>query len=98
MEGNASLQNSLELAIENFTAVPSYARKEVLVIFSSITNCDPGNIFETFDKLQKTSIKCSVISLSAGLHVLHKCTSTTKGEFFLAKDQAHFQELLKVSN
>lgn len=47
-EGNASLQNALELSIENFVAVPSYAHKEVLVIFSSITNCDPGNVFETF--------------------------------------------------
>lgn len=51
-EGNASLQNALELAIENFSAVPSYAHKEVIVIFCSITNCDPGNIFETFAKMQ----------------------------------------------
>lgn len=44
-EGNASLQNSLELAAENFTQTPAYARKEVLVVFSSLTNADPGDIF-----------------------------------------------------
>ncbi len=65
LEGNASLQNALELSFENFVAVPSYAKKEVLVIFSSITNCDPGNINETFEKLKANYISCSVISLSA---------------------------------
>jgi transcription initiation factor TFIIH subunit 2 len=69
-EGNASLQNSLELSMENLVAVPSYAKKEILVVFSSITNCDPGNIFESINKLATKKIECSVISLSAAIHVL----------------------------
>eukprot|EP00347_Sterkiella_histriomuscorum_P002583 403367585 len=95
LEGNASIQNSLELCIENFTAVPSYAKKEILIIFCSITNCDPGNIFETYDKLKSKMITCSVISLSASMFILQKVTQLTGGEFFLSKDQAHFQDLLK---
>lgn len=43
-EGNASLQNSLELACENFKSIPSYGRREVLIVFSSLTNSDPGDI------------------------------------------------------
>jgi len=66
--------------------VPSYAKKEVLIIYCSITNCDPGNVFETFEKLKKSSISTSVISLSASLFILQKVTQLTNGEFYLAKD------------
>jgi transcription initiation factor TFIIH subunit 2 len=62
----------LELAFENFSVVPSYARKEILVIYSSITNCDPSNVFNTFAKLNEKEIRCSVISLSAAIYVLEK--------------------------
>lgn len=51
-EGNPSLQNSLELALDNFQCVPSYGSKEVLCLFSSLTNCDPGDIFKTLEKVQ----------------------------------------------
>jgi transcription initiation factor TFIIH subunit 2 len=64
-EGNPSLQNSLELACENFRSVPNYASKEVLCVFSSLTNSDPGNIFQTIARLKQDQISCSVISLSA---------------------------------
>ena len=52
-DGNASLQNSLELAADNYLQVPQYARKDTLVIFSSLTNCDPGDIFTTISKLKE---------------------------------------------
>ena len=35
-DGDASLQNALELALNNFTEVPRYAYKEILVISSSM--------------------------------------------------------------
>ena len=42
------------MAIETFeNGVPPYGRKEVLVIFSSLTNCDAGDILETFAKLKQ---------------------------------------------
>jgi len=56
IEGNASLQNSLELAWENFATLPSYGRKEVLVVFSSLTNSDPGDIFKTISKVIEEEI------------------------------------------
>ena len=43
-EGNVSLQNALELACDNFQAIPTYGRREVLILFASLTNCDPGDI------------------------------------------------------
>ncbi len=77
--------------------MPSFAHKEVLVIFSSITNCDPGNIFDTFTKMVERKVQANVISLSAGIFMLQKMCEVTGGEFMLSKNQTHFQELLKVS-
>jgi len=69
-EGNPSLQNSLELAIENFKSVPQYGSKEILCVFSSLTNSDPGDIFQTINKLKDEHVCCNVISLSAAIYVL----------------------------
>lgn len=77
--GNPSLQNSLELAAENFKSVPNYATKEVLCIFSSLTNSDPGYIFKTIDRLKSDRITCNVISLSAAIHVLQELAKETNG-------------------
>jgi|LauGreDrversion4_2_1035121.scaffolds.fasta_scaffold515638_1 hypothetical protein len=38
----------------------------------------------------------SVISLSAGIHMLQKMCTETGGEFMLSKNQTHFMDLLKV--
>lgn len=54
--------------------VPPYAVKELLLINSSITNCDPGNINETIESLKAAKTICSVISLSAALYILQNLT------------------------
>ena len=70
-EGNPSMQQSLEFArIQIGKCVPDYALKEVLVINSSITICDPSDIHETIEYLARSRIICSVISLSAALRIL----------------------------
>jgi len=94
IEGNASLQNSLELACDNFASLPSYGRKEVLIIFSSLTNSDPGDIFKTIGKVVDEKVQVSVISLSAAIYILQHVSRQTKGHFFLAKNKDHLSELL----
>ena len=70
-EGNPSYQNSLEMAKAQIDiSVPPYAHKEILIINSSITNCDPDNISETIKSLEEQNIQCNVISLSASMFVL----------------------------
>ena len=94
-EGNPSLQQSLEFArIQIGKCVPDYALKEVLIINSSITICDPGDIHETIACLQRSRILCSVISLSAALRILQKLSADTGGFFYLPKDHEHFEELM----
>ena len=70
--------------------VPPYAHKEILIINSSITNCDPDNIFESIESLKNEGIICSVISLSASIHILKSLTNATEGMFFLAKNKDHY--------
>ena len=46
-QGEPSLQNSLELAMQTLRHMPSHASREVLAIFGSLTTCDPGDILQT---------------------------------------------------
>ena len=64
------------------------------MLFSSLTSCDPGDIFVTFAKLQLMKIQVSVISLSAAIFVLQQVSDRSDGHFCLAKDKDHFEELL----
>lgn len=94
-DGEPSLQNSLELAWNHFEETPKYAFKEVLVIYSSMITWDPGNIFETIENLKDQAIKVSIISLSAAIFILQKVWEETQGEFSVAKDTTHYEELLQ---
>ena len=95
-EGNPSFQNALELAMQQFELeTQPLMRKEVLLINSSVSICDPGNIADTISRLKTLSITSSVISLSAQLHVLAQLVSQTKGQFSLATSEAHFLELIQ---
>jgi transcription initiation factor TFIIH subunit 2 len=46
MEGAASLQNTIILAMAILKHIPDYGQKEVLIVYSSLSSCDPGDIFE----------------------------------------------------
>lgn len=91
-EGSPSFQNCLEIALKQFdVSVPLYAHKEVLIINSSITNCDPDDIHVTMEKLKDHNIVCSVISLSAAIYILQQLCKQTQGQFFLAKNKDHYE-------
>ena len=93
-DGNPSYQNALEIAKQQIEMnVPPYAFKELLLINSSITNCDPGNINNTIEGLKQAKITCSVISLSAAMHILQHLAKSTQGQFFTAIDKEHFEEI-----
>mmetsp|Transcript_6890 Transcript_6890/g.6042 ORF Transcript_6890/g.6042 Transcript_6890/m.6042 type:complete len:152 (+) Transcript_6890:408-863(+) len=96
-EGDPSLQNSLELALNQFKDVPKYAFKEVLVVYSSMITCDPSNIFDTVNLLKENGVRVSIVSLSAAVFILQKLCTETSGEFSVAKDTAHYEELLQRS-
>ena len=67
----------------------------MLILFSSLTNCDPGDIQQTIRKLIDMNVKVSVVSLTAGVYILQKLCSETNGEFCLAKNKDHLEELME---
>nr|KAJ3422521.1 hypothetical protein HK105_007690 [Polyrhizophydium stewartii] len=59
--GEPSLQNALELARRSLAHVPQHVSREILVVFGSLTSCDPGNLGETIESLASDHIRVSVV-------------------------------------
>lgn len=93
-DGDFSLQNGLELAYTCLSSIPQYGYREVIVIQGSLNSCDPSNIFETIKKLSKGSIRCSVIGLSAEVHISKYLSRETKGQYGVARDKEHLRKLI----
>ena len=51
--GEPSLQNSLNMARSGLAHLPTHGSREVVIIFGSLTTCDPANIHDTIDALVK---------------------------------------------
>ncbi|TPX59321.1 hypothetical protein PhCBS80983_g02535 [Powellomyces hirtus] len=84
--GDPSLQNALNLARTSLS--------EILVLFASLTTCDPDNIMDTVDALQRNDIRVSVIGLSAEVQVCKTICKETKGAYNVVMNEGHFKELL----
>ena len=72
MKGAASLQNTLTLSITILKQIPDYGHRELLIVYSSLSTCDPGDhggIFAVIDEAIKCKIRISVICLAAELYI-----------------------------
>ncbi|XP_047113454.1 general transcription factor IIH subunit 2 [Schistocerca piceifrons] len=92
--GEPSLQNALELSLRSLRLLPSHASREVLVIFGSLTTCDPGDITVTIESLKKQGVRCSVVGLAAEVHVCRRLSRETGGEFGVVLDDCHYRDQL----
>ena len=63
-------------------------------MFSSLTNCDPGDIQNTISKLIDLKVQVNVVSLSAGIYILESMSQQTAGQFCLAKNKLHLDDLM----
>lgn len=77
-----------------FSVLPSHGSKEVLVIYTSLSTCDPGNIYDTLEMLKKSKIRVSVVGWGAEVYILKKIATDTTGTYHVATNKVHFQELL----
>eukprot|EP00903_Cladosiphon_okamuranus_P015895 g14680.t1 len=93
-KGEASLQNVLEMACTSLRAVPEYGNREVVVIYSSLSTCDPGDIHETIAKLKTHKVRASVVGLGAEMFVLRRLSEETSGEYSIAGDENHYRDSL----
>nr|XP_006004448.1 PREDICTED: general transcription factor IIH subunit 2 isoform X2 [Latimeria chalumnae] len=92
--GEPSLYNSLSLAMQTLKHMPGHTSREVLIIFSSLTTCDPANMYELIKCLKAIKIRVSVIGLSAEVRVCTVLTRETGGTYHVILDESHFKELL----
>nr|XP_043609149.1 general transcription factor IIH subunit 2 [Erigeron canadensis] len=92
--GEASLQNALELVHEQLDQIPSYGHREVIILYSALSTCDPGDVMETIQKCKKSKIRCSVIGLSAEIYICKYLSQETGGLYSVALDEAHLKELI----
>eukprot|EP00040_Diaphanoeca_grandis_P027072 m.153070 g.153070 ORF g.153070 m.153070 type:complete len:397 (-) comp30827_c0_seq1:277-1467(-) len=93
-EGEPSLQNVLKLALRTLSDSPKHASRELLIIYGSLTSCDPGNIHDTIEHLKKANIKCSVLHLAASVHVCEKLCRETGGSHKVALHELDFRNTL----
>ncbi|XP_031732661.1 general transcription factor IIH subunit 2 isoform X3 [Anarrhichthys ocellatus] len=94
--GEPSLYNSLNLAIQTLKHMPGHTSREILIILSSLTTCDPANISELIKTLKSLKVRVSIIGLSAEVRVCTVLTRETGGSYHVILDESHFKELLML--
>ena len=77
------------------SVIPAHNSREILVIYSSLTSCDPGDITLTADSLKVDKIRVSIVSLSAELHVCKKIAKQTNGTHHVILNESHFNDLVR---
>jgi len=93
--GDASVQNALELSVKQLRDVPPYGHREVLMLMTSLTTCDPGDVFETIGQCAKSRIHCSVVGLGAEVFILRELSKKTKGKYAVATNEMHLRQTLE---
>lgn len=76
--------------------MPGHTSREILIILSSLTTCDPANIYELIKTLKSLKVRVSVIGLSAEVRVCTVLTRETGGSYHVILDESHFKELLML--
>lgn len=94
--GEPSLYNALSLAVSTLKHMPGHTSREVLVVMSSLTTCDPANIYELIKTLKELRVRVSVIGLSAEVRVCTVLTRETGGSYHVILDESHFKDLLRI--
>ncbi|KAM8865001.1 general transcription factor IIH subunit 2 [Synchiropus picturatus] len=92
--GEPSLYNALSLALRTLKHMPGHTSREILIILSSLTTCDPTSIYDIIKSLKSLKVRVSVIGLSAEVRVCTMLTKETGGSYHIILDEGHFRELL----
>ncbi|KAL1914932.1 uncharacterized protein VTP21DRAFT_7848 [Calcarisporiella thermophila] len=92
--GEPSLQNSLEMARNSLSHVPSHGSREIVIIYGSLTTCDPGDITDTINALKQENIRVSVVALAAEMQILKTLCHETRGQLGVVLNETHYKELL----
>lgn len=59
--------------------LPTHSSREIIIIFGSLTTCDPGNIHETLETCVKNKVRISVVALAAEMKICRELSDKTGG-------------------
>eukprot|EP01026_Neomeris_dumetosa_P072823 TRINITY_DN74331_c0_g1_i4.p1 TRINITY_DN74331_c0_g1~~TRINITY_DN74331_c0_g1_i4.p1 ORF type:complete len:356 (+),score=13.91 TRINITY_DN74331_c0_g1_i4:275-1342(+) len=95
MEGVASLQNGLSMAMESLSTIPPYGHREVLILYASFTTCDPGDLMKVVQQCKGEKITVSIVGLCAEVFICKQVCKESGGRYHVAKDESHLEELVR---
>lgn len=78
------------LDFESCSHLPTHSSREILIIFGSLTTCDPGNIHDTLDACVKNKIRISVVALAAEMKICRDMCDKTGGGSIWWSSVFHF--------
>lgn len=61
--------------------LPTHSSREIVIIFGSLTTCDPGNIHDTMDACVKDKIRINIVALAAEMKICREFCDKTGGQF-----------------
>jgi transcription initiation factor TFIIH subunit 2 len=74
---NLKLHAATIMFLSPFRHLPSHSSREMVIIFGSLTTCDPGNIHDTLRQCVEDKIRISVVALAAEMKICRDfCTET----------------------
>ena len=94
--GSLSLQNVLEQATSALSSIPPYGTRELVILQSALSTCDPGNIHQAAAAAKASGLRISVVGLAAEVHISHRLCEMTGGSYGVALGEHHVEELLAV--
>ena len=94
--GSLSLQNALEQATSALSSIPPYGTRELVILQSALSTCDPGNIHQSVAAAKAARVRVSVIGLAAEMHIAHLVCELTGGVYGVACGETHLEELLNA--
>jgi transcription initiation factor TFIIH subunit 2 len=92
--GSLSLESCLKTAITMFEDVPLYSSKEVLLIQSSPSTKDLGDIFQEIEKVRESKVLVNIVSLIGKTYVFSKLAEACGGRYdSVSNEQSYYHTL-----
>jgi len=82
------------MARSSMNHLPAHSSREVLILFGSLTTCDPGNIHDTVQAAISDKVRVSVVALAAEMKICRDLCNKTGGAFGVALNEGHYRDLL----
>jgi len=94
--GQCSLINAINVSKNMLTAVGEHSNKEIIFIVGALSTVDPESPENTIQKVVTAGIRCSIVSLSAEVHLWRKLAERTSGDYFVPLDVPSIFEKLEL--